>query len=36
MHIIFEGAVNLLQFQWQAFFMPVIFIRRFRTSVLER
>ena len=20
MHIIFEGAVNLLQFQWQAFF----------------
>ena len=22
MHIIFEGAVNLLQFQWQAFFLP--------------
>ena len=34
MHIIFEGAVNLLQFQWQAFFLLVsVADIRFRTSV---
>ena len=32
MHIIFEGAVNLLQFQWQAFFLPAAVADiRFRT-----
>ena len=34
MHIIFEGAVNLLQFQWQAFFLPAAVADiRFRTPV---
>ena len=34
MHIIFEGAVNLLQFQWQAFFLSAAVADiRFRTPV---
>ena len=34
MHIIFEGAVNLLQFQWQAFIVPAAVADiRFRTPV---
>lgn len=34
LNIIFEGAVNLLQFQWQAFFLPAAVADiRFRTPV---
>lgn len=33
MHIIFEGAVNLLQFQWQAFLSAAVADIRFRTPV---